>query len=197
MFRVRFHPLAVLMAAFVVLASLPAEAGQGKVRAGRHLHATAGYSNSFRSADTRSYRHGLRPGSRQATRYSNSRRYTARHGYRHVRKTAAIPYWRRLDRRYADGRYDDRRYDRSGIRHLGDRVPTRRYYDAGGSLVITIGSDTATDKQTDRQDVSGVVLENGRCAAGEYCNLRLGSYSSSPKIITLNNSGKTITDPGM
>ena len=65
-----------------------------------------------------------------------------------------------------------------------------RYLDGSGSLHIVVDS---TDSDDAIDPANRVVLEGGSCASDEYCTLRLGTYSNAPKIITLNETGKTIS----
>ena len=67
----------------------------------------------------------------------------------------------------------------------------------GGSLVISVNNDRTAGYADDAvspigADTGGNVLLEAPCEAGEYCTLRLGPYTNSPKIITLNKSGSTL-----
>lgn len=81
------------------------------------------------------------------------------------------------------GYYDHPRYERSLV---------------NGSLVISINNNTENAEQPVEQLEAGAmvsgssVLLEGPCDVGEYCTLRLGPYSNSPKIITLNESGSML-----
>ena len=168
MFRVYVPIFSVLLALAVLLPVSPADAGQRGYRNGGHHGAIHLYSG-------------------RRTHYAVGPRHIRRHN-RSIR--FARDGWR------SDGRHFERR--NSSLRYSRHHVPTRRYFTGSGSLVIVVGnsatSDTAGSGTTGSSDI---YLENGSCAAGEYCTLRLGPYASSPKIITLNTSGKTITDPNL
>ena len=130
MFRIKPVLMAILAAAMATMLSLPAEAGQGKFRSGRHIHATAGHHHSYRLHSHR--------GDFARRDHRHAGKFRARH---HHRRIADIPYTHRLKRRFSDGRYDYSRYDKSSIRYSRYGVESGRYYDAGGSLVISIGQD--------------------------------------------------------
>ena len=125
----------------------------------------------------------------------------ARYGYRHPAASSGVMLghqYRPLDK----GRHhlSVRIYTGSGY-----AVPVRsgpkiiRFDEASGdwrdhyvSSGVTTGSvDGASAGDA---NIAGRFRLQGRaCAPGIYCTVRLGRYTSSPKIITINASGRTIT----
>ncbi|MCB1455193.1 MAG: hypothetical protein KDJ48_14325 [Nitratireductor sp.] len=73
-----------------------------------------------------------------------------------------------------------------------------RHHRRNGPLVIIIGANGVGDEYPDYRNgaTSGTipVLEGGSCKDNEYCSIRLGNATNAPKIITLNTSGRTITN---
>jgi hypothetical protein len=108
-----------------------------------------------------------------APRISSFSANRARHGFasRHIRR----------------GRQSARAGRHGRALHRG-HYRRHRHYGGSGSVAIVIGGAGAATG-----NASGMIVQNGRCAAGRYCTLRLGPYTSSPKIITLNDTGETIT----
>jgi hypothetical protein len=81
-------------------------------------------------------------------------------------------------------------------RHAGrhDLRPSHRRqgrHRAGTALVIVVG-EGGTD-QAPRLSGSEPLLE-GPCKPNAYCTMRLGPYANSPKIITLNQTGRAIAE---
>lgn len=193
MFRFKLALLALVAGALAFLAAPAAEAGDKRWRAGVQAHHGAKYSaKRSRSGSVRF----VAPRSGEFHYRSHRTGKSARYARVHRQQL-----WDRFDRRHAtrfDRRHfthrrdDERRSDRRHWRRGADREPAAEPYydDAPGSVVITI--DGSRDETA---DTTGVIIENGRCAAGAYCTLRLGPLANSPKIITLNRSGRAIADP--
>lgn len=88
-----------------------------------------------------------------------------------------------------------------GIYHVGPKHAQRRdmrhhhrrygRHRSGTALVIVVGEGDAG--AAPGLSGSEPFLE-GPCKPNTYCTMRLGPYANSPKIITLNRSGKTIAE---
>ncbi len=66
---------------------------------------------------------------------------------------------------------------------------------SGSALVISVDNANADSPENYTGNEPQVI---GECGANSYCTVRLGPYNNSPKIITLNASGKAIAkDAGL
>ncbi|MCB1512922.1 MAG: hypothetical protein KDJ36_18660 [Hyphomicrobiaceae bacterium] len=66
------------------------------------------------------------------------------------------------------------------------------YRQAGGSVTIVVGGQVDEQDDNVRAD-NEARIEGGACANNAYCTIRLGPYTNSPKIITFNSSGKSVS----
>ncbi len=209
MFRVA-NILALSFAALVGIAvagsALPAAAGQFPGSGGRAFHGKVSVKHSYRSGrySRKGYRHHVR-------RHVGPRRYATGGNWRHYRAfghSAASSGVRLGDRAH----YGARRYDhtRGELHHRvwsgrsGPKIIRLRDHARGGdwrdrnshgyNRVTVIVGGQAVEQDDGATGGSTARIEGGACASDAYCTVRLGPYANSPKIITLNTSGRTITE---
>ena len=82
------------------------------------------------------------------------------------------------------------RPDRFGVRHFAAPVFESGNF-SNSQIAIVVGA-AAAGGSAPAEGPGRVILENGQCAPGEYCVLRLGYGSSAPKIITLNTGPSVV-----
>lgn len=207
MFRVA-NILALSFAALIGIAvagsALPAAAGQFPGSGGRAFHGKVSVKHSHRSGrfSRKGYRHHVR-------RHVGPRRYATGGKWRHTRAfghSAAASGVMLGDRaRYGARRYGHVRGEghhrvwsgRSGpkIIHVRDHLRDGKWRDRkshGYNRVTVIVGGQAVEQDVAATGGSMARIEGGACASDTYCTVRLGPYANSPKIITLNTSGRTI-----
>lgn len=77
-----------------------------------------------------------------------------------------------------------------GYRHHGGHHGYGNRYGTGAAIIV-VGT-LASAEAVSGGGHDGPAQLSGACAANTYCTVRLGPYSNSPKIITLNTSGVTV-----
>jgi len=159
MFRIGRRGLFAIFGAFLAicltLSSLSAEAGEKRRKFKGSHSGSIAHSVGPHVSAQRSRGHRLDGSSRRNYAYSS-------------RSKGA---WRNSFPRYAGSP----RYWKHG--NWNHRLRNDDWSDFGSATVVVGETYPALS--------SGPLVVDGRCAAGEYCTIRLGPYGSSPKIITL------------
>ncbi len=200
------NQMILLVAALALVAVAAVAADAGERRKGNRSHAAQqhmGYHKAKPALNVGGHRQDYRPAHYKNANNKNRNHVNRQNGPRHPSAYASsrgsgvmlasggrVPEYSSRYRKngHYDGHRRSARYggrDYNHGRHHGGG--SARY--SGSALIISLSSSNDDQPVPQGYDEPRVV---GECGANSYCTVRLGPYSNSPKIITLNASGKAI-----